>query len=165
MQHPDYNPWLLTNDISMIKLDKPLKFGLFINKIELPSLTGPHDSYVSQKATVSGSGLTSDGATSLPRLLQYAEVEVISNKDCNKAYLGFIRASHLCTFVSGDRSSRSPCDGDSGGPLTIYHDGKPQQIGLVSFGSVLGCTYGPSVYTRVTSFLDFIHITSGISYM
>lgn len=47
--------------------------------------------------------------------------------------------------------------GDSGGPLTAELDTEIRQIGLVSFGRSAGCERGyPHVYTRLTSYLDWI---------
>jgi len=53
--------------------------------------------------------------------------------------------------------------GDSGGALVIDTGMKNVQIGVVSFISNFGCTYGyPSGYARVTSFLAWIKITTGL---
>lgn len=54
--------------------------------------------------------------------------------------------------------------GDSGGPLVIKDfDGNLTQVGLVSFGLSLGCENSwPSVYTRLTEFLDFIAKNSDV---
>lgn len=47
---------------------------------------------------------------------------------------------------------------DSGGPLTTEDtDGKVIQIGIVSFVSSRGCTFGdPSGYTKVAKYLQWI---------
>lgn len=53
---------------------------------------------------------------------------------------------------------------DSGGPLTIDDNGVTVQIGLVSFVSSRGCSYGdPSGYTRVAKYLHWISKVTGIS--
>jgi secreted trypsin-like serine protease len=54
--------------------------------------------------------------------------------------------------------------GDSGGPLVIQEDdGRYTEIGIVSFGHSSGCEMGfPVVFTRVTSFLDWIEKNTGI---
>jgi secreted trypsin-like serine protease len=54
--------------------------------------------------------------------------------------------------------------GDSGGALVIQNGiGGYTQIGVVSFVSCLGCACGyPSGYTRITSYLDWIWINTGI---
>jgi trypsin len=51
----------------------------------------------------------------------------------------------------------SACSGDSGGPLVAYTSGGVRQVGIVSFGGAFcGLPPAPTVYTRVTSGLDFI---------
>jgi secreted trypsin-like serine protease len=53
--------------------------------------------------------------------------------------------------------------GDSGGALVTEIDGNYTQIGIVSFGAAAGCELGyPQGFTRVTSYLDWIEINSGI---
>ncbi|KAH8266161.1 hypothetical protein KR038_007467, partial [Drosophila bunnanda] len=153
-QHSDYNENTLVADISLILLPQPLEFGLTIDKVGLPPLTGPQDTYEGQEAMVSGWGLTNDHAIAQPLFLKYANVNVISNAACNSAYPGFIKPSHLCTATT---SGQGTCFGDSGGPLTV-DDGSMEriQIGIVSFGSSKGCTAAPSAYTRVTAFRQWI---------
>jgi secreted trypsin-like serine protease len=54
--------------------------------------------------------------------------------------------------------------GDSGGALVLPIAGGFKQIGVVSFVSSLGCASGsPSGYARVTSFLDWIRVNSGVT--
>lgn len=53
--------------------------------------------------------------------------------------------------------------GDSGGPFSLSRNGQNIQVGIVSFGLSLGCELGwPTVFTRVTSYLDWIESNSGI---
>lgn len=59
------------------------------------------------------------------------------------------------------------CQGDSGGALVhkvqVGSEDVWTQVGIVSYGSDAGCTYGqPTVYTRVTSFLKWIQDNTGI---
>lgn len=54
--------------------------------------------------------------------------------------------------------------GDSGGPI-VHQVGRRKSYlwGIVSFGSNKGCTVGrPVVFTRVSSFLEFIETTTGL---
>ncbi|XP_025947363.1 chymotrypsin-like elastase family member 1 [Apteryx rowi] len=52
-------------------------------------------------------------------------------------------------------------EGDSGGPLSCYEDGRWQVHGIVSFGIVPYCnTYRkPTVFTRVSAYADWIYNT------
>lgn len=49
--------------------------------------------------------------------------------------------------------------GDSGGPLIkVKEDGKKEVIGIVSWGIIpCGTTGAPSVYTKVSSYNQWIH--------
>jgi secreted trypsin-like serine protease len=55
--------------------------------------------------------------------------------------------------------------GDSGGPLVYQEDdGNYILVGIVSFGAAAGCELGyPTVFTRVSSFLNWITSNTGIS--
>lgn len=49
--------------------------------------------------------------------------------------------------------------GDSGGPLVQEINGRWTLIGVTSWGGQCGAGFQPSGKTRVSSFLDFIHLT------
>ncbi|MCV6639512.1 serine protease [Candidatus Albibeggiatoa sp. nov. NOAA] len=67
-------------------------------------------------------------------------------------------------FVEGllcagfEKGGSSACNGDSGGPLTIWNGelGEWTQVGIVSFGSFCGSQGSYSVYMRVSHYTDFI---------
>ncbi|XP_020808966.1 brachyurin-like [Drosophila serrata] len=159
-QHSDYNEDSLVNDIALIMLSQALEFGPTIGKVGLPPLTGPYDTYEDQTARVSGWGLPDTNAILQTFFLKYVDVMVISNTDCNLAYPGFIKPSHLCTATN---TGKGTCYGDSGGPLTVDNGStEDTQIGIVSFGSYLGCTAAPSAYTRVSAYQDWIYEKSGV---
>ncbi len=91
-----------------------------------------------------------------PVILHEVAVPVVSNSTCNSqsSYNGLIVSSQLCAgFASGGKDS---CGGDSGGPLMVLQNGEYRQAGIVSFGN--GCAlenfYG--VYTRTSSFQNWI---------
>ena len=56
--------------------------------------------------------------------------------------------------------------GDSGGPVVLQEsDGIYTQVGVVSFVSAAGCQRGfPVGFTRVTSFLSWISLVTGLSF-
>lgn len=62
IQHLDYNPDNLNNDIAMIQLPSPLTFSSQIQAIRMPKIseTGP-DHFLYTKAQVCGFGRTEDG--------------------------------------------------------------------------------------------------------
>ncbi|VTJ71993.1 Hypothetical predicted protein [Marmota monax] len=90
-------------------------------------------------------------------VLNHAAVPLISNKLCNHrdVYGGIISPSMLCAgYLKGGVDS---CQGDSGGPLVCQERRLWKLVGATSFG--IGCAEvnKPGVYTRITSFLDWIH--------
>jgi secreted trypsin-like serine protease len=144
--HERYDGDLIINDIAVIKLPRSASLSDAIQPVALPRSDG--DTYTGDTARASGWGLTDGQGNSISPVLNYVDLEVISQRECEDVF-GSLESSILCT--SGARGTGT-CSGDSGGPLVI--DGT--QIGVVSFG-VQYCLSGyPSAYTRVTSFLDWI---------
>ncbi|PKU36735.1 transmembrane protease serine 3 [Limosa lapponica baueri] len=99
--------------------------------------------------------LTLNGDTS--DTMNYAGVPLISNAICNHrdVYGGIITPSMLCAgFLKGGVDT---CQGDSGGPLACEDMSIWKLVGTTSFG--VGCAEKnkPGVYSRTTSFLDWIH--------
>uniref|UniRef100_A0A8C0C3P3 Transmembrane serine protease 3 n=1 Tax=Buteo japonicus TaxID=224669 RepID=A0A8C0C3P3_9AVES len=89
--------------------------------------------------------------------MNYAGVPLISNTICNHrdVYGGIITPSMLCAgFLKGGVDT---CQGDSGGPLACEDMSIWKLVGTTSFG--VGCAEKnkPGVYSRTTSFLDWIH--------
>ena len=114
----------------------------------MPSRADANNDYAGATGRISGWGLTDGFGHELSDVLNYVDVEVISNRECEDIF-GSLLDSIVCT--SGSQGTGS-CSGDSGGPLVV--DGV--QIGIVSFG-ILFCFPGfPSAFTRTTSFLDWI---------
>uniref|UniRef100_A0A182JV62 Metalloendopeptidase n=1 Tax=Anopheles christyi TaxID=43041 RepID=A0A182JV62_9DIPT len=145
--HPSYNEWTLDWDISVLKLASPLVLGGSVQPIGLPDrgLAIPDGTITS----LAGWGsLYYQGPST--NHLQHVTVPIVSNSRCGMAYQNFapILPFHLCAGHKG----RDACQGDSGGPL-VYQE---RVVGIVSWG--YGCAFEnyPSVYTRVSEFLDFI---------
>ena len=84
--HPRYKHENADYDFSILFLSFPLTFSYTIAAVCLPAST--QSLYTGQVATVTGWGLTSDGSPA--STLQEAEVEVISNHECNDHYPGKI---------------------------------------------------------------------------
>merc|ERR1711872_564375 len=148
--HQSYNDQTLVNDIALLELSSPVTQSSTILSVCLPP---PRPQYANRQATVTGWGTTSSGGSS-PNTLREITVKVWSNKDCvNSNYGNAIQSGMMCAGTTGKDS----CQGDSGGPL-VYRDGggNYDQIGVVSWGSGCAVAGYPGVYTRVTSYLDWI---------
>jgi len=158
--HEEWNPSLLQNDISLINLPFPVPLNELIQPATLPKMNGQYATYVGDMVVASGWGRDSDEAQSVSPVLRWILSPVISKSSCNLRYFGTITDNMIC--ISG-ADGRSTCNGDSGGPLVYKEDGQNIVIGATSFGIALGCEKGwPAVFTRVTSYLDWIQKVSGV---
>lgn len=154
-EHPQYNEKSIENDISVVRLSRSLNFGTTMRAIRLPAQndaiqTGTH-------AWVTGWGETKESG-STPSYLQYISVPIVANNVCASAYTrhATITNNMICAgfYTVGGTDA---CQGDSGGPLVANN----RLYGIVSFG--IGCARPlyPGVYTRVSSYINWINaITS-----
>ncbi|XP_017048726.1 serine protease 1-like [Drosophila ficusphila] len=157
-QHILYSSSSLKYDISLIKTPH-VAFNSAIDKVKLPSISATPQTYEGNIATTSGWGYTSDYNPNLAGTLQYIDLEVISNTECESVYGAVISDSNLCCKTDNGIST---CSGDSGGPLTWY-DGITWLIGITAFGSSEGCQKNyPVGFTRITQYLHWIKDNSGI---
>ncbi|KAM7352038.1 serine protease 1-like [Cochliomyia hominivorax] len=157
--HPGWNSQTLKNDISLIKIPSTA-YTSKIQPVKLPAIASSYSTYAGDRVIASGWGLVSDSATSVATDLQWAEMEIITNAVCQKTFLFSVTSTNICVATPGGIST---CKGDSGGPLVLASN--KVQIGLTSFGSASGCEKGfPAVFTRVTSYLDWIQKHTGVSY-
>ncbi|XP_046819420.1 chymotrypsin-2-like [Vespa crabro] len=149
--HENYSPsdsW--KNDIALLEVVEPFSETKLISFINLPT---SHDVInTNDVAVISGWGrLWQNGATT--KKLQRAMIYIADQNYCRNMYatMGYsIHNSHLCAY--DPESPRGSCHGDSGGPLTV--NGK--LVGLVSWAKACALTDYPTVYTRVSEFMDWI---------
>ncbi|KAF2891049.1 hypothetical protein ILUMI_15124 [Ignelater luminosus] len=154
VEHEGWNPFVVANDIAMITLPRPLKVdGKTVKIVQLHR----EEVHEGEDVVVAGWGKPYDSATGISPVLRHTGDKVISNSKCKEDFV-IVTDGNICMDGSNGRSA---CSGDSGGPL--YINSKPgarenaEQIGLVSFGSALGCSVGyPSVYTRISTYQSWI---------
>lgn len=148
VNHPYYSPSTLRNDISIIYFITPLNTDLpSISTIALPE----RDTSVAvgSLSQVSGWGATCESC-GISSILQYVNIPIISNIDCNIAYAGSITDGMLCAaYPNGGKDA---CQGDSGGPM--WYDNVLE--GIVSWGQGCARPNFPGVYTRVAYYRDWI---------
>lgn len=182
--HPDYRAEnYYQNDIALIQL--PLKVNLstpYIKTINLPTRSMGKNSFVGYNASVSGFGYYDackseyifnqlliilshliNSANIVSDNLRYTDLVVLSNEESSFYYdPEEVKPSNICAIGSDD-ITRISCDGDSGGPLVTKIDDEFTIIGIVSFGTDMGCLEGfPDCYTRITCYLDWISNVTGI---
>nr|XP_016923326.2 brachyurin [Drosophila suzukii] len=161
--HPAYNSQTLENDIAVLRLPVEANLCDSIRPIRLPGISSSSTNYEYLPAIASGWGRLNDESATISDTLRYVARFVESNEDCCYSYDN-IKSTNICMDTTGGKST---CTGDSGGPL-VYKD--PLQntdvlIGITSYGKKSGCTKGyPSVFTRVTAYLDWIGEVSGVIY-
>uniref|UniRef100_A0A8C5Z2B9 Peptidase S1 domain-containing protein n=1 Tax=Marmota marmota marmota TaxID=9994 RepID=A0A8C5Z2B9_MARMA len=159
--HQYYNVRLLTNDIAIALLDVPVNYSSYIQPICLPER--PFTVNAETLCWVTGWGrmeMNGDLASSLfLSVLKLAEQKILSQKICNEKYQRYFRTSvtmvrqgMICGYYD---VQRSPCWGDSGGPLACEVNNMWIQIGVVSWG--YKCSVLPSVYTEIIQFKKWIN--------
>jgi secreted trypsin-like serine protease len=158
--HPDYDPNIISPDVALIQLARPVRG---IEPITLASVGDDTFEAAGTPLTVIGWGNTSTtGQASFPDELREVVVPVVGDAECDFAYHGFVTVeTQLCAGQKGIDS----CGGDSGGPLfATTTSGDVIQVGIVSYG--IGCAKQrfPGVYTEVNSptVRDFIADVAGV---
>jgi secreted trypsin-like serine protease len=110
-------------------------------------------------ATVYGWGDTT-GSGSYPTHLRAANVHVLPDAQCERAYpgggAGAYRADTM--LCAGEQEGgKDACQGDSGGPLVA----QGRLIGLVSWGAGCGTAGSPGVYARVSGVSSVLDAKAG----
>ncbi|KAE8621342.1 hypothetical protein XENTR_v10004777 [Xenopus tropicalis] len=153
--HSKYRSSTMANDIALIRLASPFTFNGSIQPICLPNYR--EDFPEGKICWISGWGATEEGGDT-SQTMDYAGVPLISNRVCNTKYIygGVIKPSMVCAgFLEGGVDT---CQGDSGGPLACEDSNVWKLMGTTSWGIGCALRYKPGVYTRISSFLDWIHI-------
>ncbi|KAM8717508.1 hypothetical protein ACLKA7_004236 [Drosophila subpalustris] len=141
--HELYDDARFYNDVALLLLSSPLKFGPSVKAISLASSEPDHGA----KSLVSGWGETETEYH--PRNLKSVNVNIISRKKCALVYAnGLIRKNNICAGAAGKDS----CEGDSGGPL-IYMG---KLVGIVSWGYRCGNPHYTGVYANVPQLRNWI---------
>ncbi|XP_061398827.1 serine protease SP24D-like [Musca vetustissima] len=145
--HPDYDD--SENDIALVKLEKPLKFGETIKPISLASQDPPEGASV----VIAGWGNVREGGLKSKNLL-YTTLTAISHEKCN-ALLGYSPKSRICLAPRGGNGA---CEGDSGGPAV--YNGELVGVTNVIYGDC-GSEY-PDGYASVAYYRDWIILNSDL---
>lgn len=158
--HEDYTLTNIRNDIALIRLVSTIKSDPNVAIVQLPSHVDRSVVLDGKLATITGFGKSTDLAGPSHQL-QWVRTLIAPNSVCEKTF-GKVNVmdTNLCLDTTGGRSS---CQGDSGGGLTLEINGRLILAGIVSYGAAASCTSNhPAVYTRVTSYLDWIQEKTNI---
>ncbi|MFI6288597.1 S1 family serine peptidase [Streptomyces sp. NPDC051018] len=141
---PAYDPETNSSDMAVLTLAEALPASSVI----ATAAAGDPAYTPGTGATVYGWGDT-EGDGSYASALRAAEVSVLPDQTCERAYPGGLGGRYTASTMlcAGDpQGGRDACQGDSGGPLVA----QGKLIGLVSWGSGCGRADSPGVYTRVS---------------
>lgn len=147
--HPEYNQSTFFNDIAILLVEKPFRYGRDAIPICLP--TTPMNLYNTDAVVAGWGSLSMSGNVATDHLL-YTEVMILQNKICARIYKNYREDINYCAF----RNHTDACQGDSGGPLFTMQPGHMRyvQVGIVSHG--YGCAITAGVYTRVEAYFDWV---------
>nr|AAV91007.1 hemolymph proteinase 9 [Manduca sexta] len=164
--HPQYSSPKKYYDIALMELDEVV---IFTKLIQPACLWSKMDtSSLGKEAILTGWGVVESGGKTISPELQAAVVDIIDtpqceqllSRYCNRKWCG-LQEHQLCAGkLAGGVDA---CQGDSGGPLQVKislpittQGTLSHVIGVTSFG--VGCALPnlPGIYTRVSSFIDWI---------
>ncbi|XP_012287573.1 serine protease snake [Orussus abietinus] len=162
--HPDYRLPSKYNDMALLKLEKPLLLDHNVRPacLEVEAETSKYGN----KAVASGFGKTSNDETEGSPDLMKVQLDYVSREVCEELFKTEIGGSQLpegmipsllCAGVlAGEKDT---CQGDSGGPLQRILDTPYCMysiVGVTSFGRFCASKDSPGIYSRVSSYLDWI---------
>lgn len=156
VMHDDYEKGTFFNDIALIKLKQAVNFTEFVTPLCLPIADAVKEQDTDNMSFIAvGWGNTEHNNKTIKygsRYKLHVQLSGVNNTYCGEVYDNMV-PSKLC---AGAEAGKDTCQGDSGGSLVANVDGYSYAYGVVSYGK--GCGQGgvPGVYTRVTSFLDWI---------
>jgi secreted trypsin-like serine protease len=185
--HPKYNNVTLLNDLALLHLAKPVTPSRWVG-ISSPSaetslleagsevtVTGwgaRWDFKVLDAKTAEGlqdklllQDILDENEINFPERMHQVNINVVDAAACESSYSAagsqFLPDTMLCAGVG--QGGKDSCYGDSGGPLVIAaQDGQGYvQIGIVSWGRQCGHPEFPGVYTRISSYFEWIHSAMG----
>uniref|UniRef100_A0A3Q4AUM5 Peptidase S1 domain-containing protein n=1 Tax=Mola mola TaxID=94237 RepID=A0A3Q4AUM5_MOLML len=157
--HPDWTGDLGNgNDIAILKLAQYVYDNGYVAIANLPApeqmLPDGFSCYIT------GWGYM-DYMGTVPPIMQEALIPVVEHSICSQPeWWGEIALKSM--VCAGGDGVVSGCQGDSGGPLNCFTDGDWRVHGVVSYGPSGFCNQWrkPTVFTRVSYFLDWIYSVS-----
>ncbi|XP_066587805.1 mast cell tryptase-like [Prorops nasuta] len=163
--HPLYQGSHSQHDIAVLKLKTPFVFNERVKAIRLDE--NNERDLSNGVALFSGWGSISRKLFPVKPthyILQTANFNLLPNDQCfnitqtHKNFIvpnAYIYDTQVCTINS---NGASVCSGDSGGALVQMVNGTMLQIGVASWGYYpCGKVNLPSIFTRVSSYVDWIH--------
>jgi secreted trypsin-like serine protease len=147
---PFIHPRYLGNgyDAGVLKLRRPVKG---IKPIKLATAKQNKLEKPGHILTATGWGVMKQRPDILPKRMNEVSVPVVSDSRAKRAYRSQGPKYLPSLQVAAGKEGKSPCFGDSGGPL--FDPGSRTQVGITSHGAVQKCGTAryPGVYTEVNN--------------
>ncbi|XP_043286720.1 proclotting enzyme-like isoform X2 [Venturia canescens] len=149
--HEGFDSLNYNNDIAILKIHRPTAFNNYIWPICLPPVGM---SFENKSGIITGWGTQRYGGVA-SNVLMEVQVPVWPQRLCVSRFTYPIPDSVMC--AGAYEGGRDACQGDSGGPLLHrLGNGRWVNIGIVSWGIRCGEPGHPGIYTRVSTYLDWI---------
>ncbi|GAB0087381.1 serine protease snake-like isoform X1 [Sergentomyia squamirostris] len=158
IRHPEYRSASKYNDIALMRIDGRPR----LNKYVRPACLWQSENINYTKTVATGWGQIDFSGPKSDILLKVT-LDIIPNNQCaplfeinRKLQQGIVNTQMCAGYLDGGRDT---CQGDSGGPIQVVTPGNIcifHVVGLTSFGKSCGGANAPGVYTRVSSYLDWI---------
>jgi hypothetical protein len=160
--HPGFSSEKMQNDLALIELNHPwsgetahLSFGLESDPPGLSEID-PHGRML---GLVLGFGYSfaesRDASTNSSSQLREVTVPYVNPARCSARYGEKVTDAQICAGF--ERGGADACRGFSGAPLLAFTShGCPYVVGIVSWGEECGRARGYGVYSRVSSYIDWI---------
>lgn len=158
--HPNYTRSSSDNDIALLRLAQPATLSKTIVPICLPNNGLAQElTQAGQETVVTGWGYQSDkikdGKRNRTFILTFIRIPLAARNECMEVMNNVVSENMLCAGIIGD--TRDACEGDSGGPMVVFFRGTWFLVGLVSWGEGCGHLNNYGIYTKVGSYLQWIH--------
>ncbi|KAI1292142.1 Vitamin K-dependent protein C [Halotydeus destructor] len=156
--NPKFNNNTLANDLALVQLASPVKKKKNINIVCLPdSDMFTEESLKTGNCVVTGWGRSTED-TDHSLILKEIQVPIWEHGGCESALKKHFGQNYKLpkTTLCAGKEGSDACDGDGGGPLVCEKDKTWYQVGIVSFGIGCGRPKTPGVYTKISSFTDWI---------
>ncbi|XP_046750076.1 serine protease snake-like [Diprion similis] len=162
IKHPKYQMPVRYHDVGLIKVDEPFDLNAEIR----PACLHTENDLPGTKGIATGFGKQAFEGEKGSDDLMKVQLTYIAENDCEKTFKvdiggkqlpdGLI-SSLICAGELG--GGKDTCQGDSGGPLQhVLTDPYCMYsiVGVTSFGKFCGFKNSPAIYSRVSSFIDWI---------
>ncbi|XP_034667700.1 lectizyme [Drosophila subobscura] len=152
--HESYTGGVGPFDIAILHVSEPFVFNEWVQPAALPTREEVHEG----ESHLYGWGQPKSYVLTAAKTLQTVTTELVNYEECADALpeTAPLEPTNICS--SSRQQSVSACNGDSGGPLVVETENAPSElVGIVSWGYIpCGLAQLPSVYTRVSAYVDWI---------